>query len=838
MASNTGGRNAANSSAQHSNDHRPTQPSGLRNTQLPPDSPRNSIAASSVEEVRSDGIHPHDEAVTAHSDDSTAQAQIQEPQQPNLRTKLLGQFQKYYGTHDCGEEECTHGTVSPRPRFLRGYGSWTSYGRATPEDANGRGQDDTGNSMTDGLLGHSNGPKKTLSWLINENGIPRPRIRNLEYYIPGVNWIKQYRWQYLQGDMIAALTMASFYIPMSLSYASNLGHIPPINGLYSFVFNPLLYAFLGTCPQMVVGPEAAGSLLTGSVVREAIKAGHHPDDAMMKSAQVAGMVTGLAGSIILGAGLCRLGFLDSVLSRPFLRGFISAIGIVILIDQLIPEMGLDSAASHSDGASHGSSLDKITFIFENWGKASGITCAVGFGSFAITMVLREIKRRLQPRMNWVAYVPDRFLIVVLSAVFTWQFSWDKQGLDILGDIKAQGTPFRPHFPFAADNFKHIDDAFGTALLVALLGFFESSVAAKSLGASTTKKLKADDEDEPLQIKHVQVTANRELVALGVANVLGGTFMALPAFGGYGRSKVNASTGGRTPMSSIFLSLISVICVLFLLPYFYYIPKCVLSAMISVVAWSLIEEAPHDIHYFWRISGYSELLLMFLIFLTTFFWNLRVGIASGIGLSLLRLLRHSTRPRIQILGRDPETKEFENAEMQGELEFIPHVLIVKIPEPLTFANTGSLKDRLRKLEDYGTNDAHSAQPKTPESGQKRTIIFDIHGVTAMDPAASQVLVEIVEAYIEGGTRIVFCRIPSKRTEVWRLFNVSGLIDLCGGERHFVRTVDDALKLTEREATFGPMVPGEEEEASTQPEHDPLTASFDSADDEERRTGTGR
>lgn len=264
-------------------------------------------------------------------------------------------------------------------------------------------------------------------------------------------------------------------------------------------------------------------------------------------------------------------------------------------------------------------------------------------------------------------------------------------------------------------------------------------------------------------------------------------------------------------------------------------------MISVVAWSLIEEAPHDVLYFWKISGYSELALMFIIFLTTFFWNLRVGIAAGIGLSLLRLLRHSTRPRIQILGRDPETKEFENAEMKaGELEFIPHCLIVKIPEPLTFANTGSLKDRLRKLEDYGTNEAHPALPKVRSAEQNRNIIFDVHGVTAMDPAASQVLVEIVSAYIERGTRVIFCRVPSRRTEVWRLFDVSGLIDLCGGERHFVRTVDDALRLSEREATFGPQVPGEAGEQTPprapQPEHDELTASFDGADEEERRTGS--
>lgn len=625
--------------------------------------------------------------------------------------------------------------------------------------------------------------------------------------------------------------MASFYIPMSLSYASNLAHIPPINGLYAFVFNPLIYALLGTCPQMVVGPEAAGSLLTGQVVREAINSGHHPDKAGRKNAQVAGMVTGLAGAIILAAGLCRLGFLDSVLSRPFLRGFISAIGVVIFVDQLIPEMGLDTAAAHSASGAHGSSLDKIMFLFRHASEANKITCAVAFGAFAIVMVLREIKKRLQPRTPWVAYIPDRFIVVVLSAVFTWNFDWHKQGLDILGNIKAKGAPFQAHFPFDSENFHHVNDAFSTSFLIALLGFFESSVAAKSLGTSTgkTKKVvKADGrvEEEPEGITNVTVSANRELVALGVANMLGGLFMSIPAFGGYGRSKVNASTGGKTPMSSVFLSLITVFCVLFLLPYFYYIPvsrtplhtidhllkifaltpppsqKAVLSAMISVVAYSLIEEAPHDIHFFWTISGYSELLLMTLIFLTTFFWNLRIGIAVGIGLSLLRLLRHSTRPRIQILGRVPGTQDFENAESDPDaLEFASHCLIVKIPEPLTFANTGSLKDRLRRLEDHNSTAAHPAQPKKRKPEQyNRHLIFDIHGVTALDPAACQVLLEIVESYIERGTRVYFSRIPSRRSEVWRLMVVSGIVEVCGGEKFFLRSVGEALKMSEREETL--------------------------------------
>ena len=187
--------------------------------------------------------------------------------------------------------------------------------------------------------------------------------------------------------------MASFYIPMALSYASNLGHIPPINGLYSFVFNPLIYAFLGTCPQMVVGPEAAGSLLVGSVVRTSVDIGHSGDEDAEMHARIAGVVTGMAGAVIFVAGLTRLGFLDSVLSRPFLRGFISAIGFVILVDQLIPEMGLSEEAKRVGGVSHGSSVDKIVFLVEHVGSAHGLTTAVSFGSFAIIMVCRYVDQK-------------------------------------------------------------------------------------------------------------------------------------------------------------------------------------------------------------------------------------------------------------------------------------------------------------------------------------------------------------------------------------------------------------------------------------------------------------
>lgn len=169
---------------------------------------------------------------------------------------------------------------------------------------------------------------------------------------------------------------------------------------------------------------------------------------------------------------------------------------------------------------------------------------------------RETKSRLSKRFPSIVFIPDRFLIVVVSAILCYQLRWDKLGVEILGTVKAaNGGLFTFRWPFQPSQ---MTQGMSTSFLIALLGFFESSVAAKSLGGSDA-------------MQGIQLSANRELIALGAANLVGASFMSLPAFGGYGRSKVNRTTGGKTPMSSIFLSLISLLSILFLLPYFYYLP---------------------------------------------------------------------------------------------------------------------------------------------------------------------------------------------------------------------------------------------------------------------------
>lgn len=189
-----------------------------------------------------------------------------------------------------------------------------------------------------------------------------------------------------------------------------------------------------------------------------------------------------------------------------------------------------------------------------------------------------MKKYLEPRFPQVVYFPDRALMVVLSAILTWRFGWDKKGLDILGPAESNANGlFAFRWPFQFSHMKHVRNAMSTSFVIALLGFFESSVAAKGLG------------DGPRDgIKGMSVSANRELVALGVSNVVGGCFMALPAFGGYGRSKVNMSTGAKSPMSNILLAVITVFCIFVLLPYLHYLP--VRSTLYCVMSYQVIADA--------------------------------------------------------------------------------------------------------------------------------------------------------------------------------------------------------------------------------------------------------
>lgn len=167
---------------------------------------------------------------------------------------------------------------------------------------------------------------------VDENTV----FETLPYYLPCFSWLPEYTFNKLWGDVIAGISVASFQIPLALSYTTSIAHVPPLCGLYSLAISPFVYGILGSVPQMIVGPESAISLVVGQAV-ESITL--HKENVSL--IDISTVITFVSGTILLFSGISRFGFLGNVLSKALLRGFISSVGLVMIINSLISELKLD-----------------------------------------------------------------------------------------------------------------------------------------------------------------------------------------------------------------------------------------------------------------------------------------------------------------------------------------------------------------------------------------------------------------------------------------------------------------------------------------------------------------
>lgn len=593
-----------------------------------------------------------------------------------------------------------------------------------------------------------------------------PSISLLPYYLPCFTWIPQYTWSKFFSDLLAGISLASFQIPLALSYATSIAHVEPLSGLYSLAITPFIYAIFGSVPQMIVGPESAISIVVGQAVENLTS---HDDTISIMSISV--IITFISGLVLLIFGILRLGFLGNVLSRPLLRGFISSIGLVMVVDSLITELKLNSVLANSEKHYH-TAFGKLQFLLKYSSSHYHKPTTILSGScFTVLFVFRYIKKKYMSKHRWLVFFPEILIVIFvtisLSAKMRFKHSY---GIAIVGDFNTRGMDKLKN-PLSKTNRELIPELLNTGFLTAILGFFESTTASKTLGSTYD----------------LAVSSNRELVALGSMNIFASLFGALPAFGGYGRSKINAFSGAQTVMSGALMGAITLVTIKLLLSFIHYIPVCVLSVITTIVGLSLLEEAPSEVKFHIRCKGYDELTVFFITVLTTLFYSVEMSICIGCGYSIITIIRHSAKSRIQILGRIEGTKKFTNmdgymesndinqTQLQPTLEEIEGCLIVKIPEPLTFTNSEDLRERLHRLEQFGSVNAHPGGPGIQPYHSTQYIIFDLHGMTFMDSSAAHILFEIISGYNRRNIDVLLCRVPFNNQIRDRL-NDSGVVSL--------------------------------------------------------------
>ncbi len=521
---------------------------------------------------------------------------------------------------------------------------------------------------------------------------------NLKSILPILDWLPDYKKEWLKGDIGAGLTVGVMLIPQGMAYASIAG-MPAVYGLYASIVPIIIYALLGTSRQLAVGPVAMVSLLTATAIGSF--EGLSASDYILYAILLAFLV----GAIQFSLGLFRLGFLVNFLSHPVVSGFTSAAALIIGLSQLKSLLGIDIPRSHHINEILVNAFDKFAEI--NW-----TSFAIGVAGILIIMGIKKINKSLPSQLFAVI-----FGIAIVSIFGLGEGAYS---VKIIKDIPST----LPKFQIPLFDLEIIQLLVPMALTIALVSFMESIAVAKAI-----------------QTKHrdYKVLPNQELISLGLANVFGSFFQSFPTTGGFSRTAVNDQAGAKTGLAPLISAVLIIVTLLFLTPLFYNLPKAILASVIMVAVFGLIDykEAIH----LWK-SNRTDFFLLVITFIATLTIGIEKGISLGVILSLAMVILKTTRPHVAVLANIHGTHFYRNIVRFGEDVVLKEdLLIVRFDAQLYFANTTFFKDKLEEL--------------VAEKGEKlKIIIIDGESMNNLDSSGVHALLDVIDLYQSKGVEIAF------------------------------------------------------------------------------------
>lgn len=482
-------------------------------------------------------------------------------------------------------------------------------------------------------------------------------------YLPLSRWLKHYHRGDFISDLVAGIVVGVLLIPQGMAYAFLAG-LPPQFGLYAAIIPLIIYALLGSSRSLAVGPVAITSLMVGSTIADASASG------LADPTTIAINLSLLVGLILLVLRSLQLGSIVNFMSHSVISGFTSAAALLIAVSQIRHLTGIEIPNG-------GFITDSFAYILSNLGALNSTTLMLGILGLLTLWLVKEkliVLLKKTPTPSWliqpICRAGPMFAMIIGITIVASLGLDQKQQVAIVGVIP-EGLP--------SLNGIHIDlvlwqELVTPALLIALIGFLESVSVGTTLASRDKERI------EP----------NKELIALGAAN-LGAAFSGTyPVAGGFGRSMVNHASGARTTIASIISALMVALTVSFFTPLFFYLPKAILGAVIIMAVLPLI-----DIRAFtdsWKFNK-ADALTLFSTFIFVLVLGVELGILSGIAISFLLLLYRSSQPHIAVVGRVGNSQHFRNIE-RHEVVTDKHVLAIRVDESLYFANTRFVEDFIR------------------------------------------------------------------------------------------------------------------------------------------------
>ncbi|PSQ90881.1 MAG: sodium-independent anion transporter [Bacteroidetes bacterium QH_2_63_10] len=532
-------------------------------------------------------------------------------------------------------------------------------------------------------------------------------------------WFSKYSPDTFRDDAAAGLAVGVMLIPQAMAYAVIAG-LPPIYGLYGALVPLLIYPVFGTSRQLAIGPQALDMLILAAGLGAVVQAGTGEYVAM------AIIVTAMVGILQIAIGAMQLGFVANLLSRPVITGLTSAAALIISCSQLGSLLGVDLGNSQY--------VHVILWrLFHHLGDIH--LWSLGIGAAGVALLL------LIPR--WNQLIPEALVVVVLATGASYAFSFEAKGVSVVGSIP-MGLP---DLTLPALNPTTLKTLLPAAITLALVQFMKNV----SLG-------------RVFATRHgYTIDANKELVGIGSANLVGSFFSSIPVSGSFSRSAVNDQTGARTPLANWFTAGVIALTLLFLTPLFYYLPQPALAAIIIVAGIGLIDL--HELRNLFKARRRDGYLALFTAACTLFI-GIQEGILLGIGASVIAVLFRISRPNVAELGHVPGTRLFRDLERFDQAVRLRDIMVLRVDASFSFANAEYFKDFILEKSELEGRDV-------------KVVIVDGSSINGLDTTAIEALFSVAESLEEQGIELHFTGLIGPVREVVRRSGLHALL----GENKF-------------------------------------------------------
>ncbi|CAG9767314.1 unnamed protein product [Ceutorhynchus assimilis] len=446
--------------------------------------------------------------------------------------------------------------------------------------------------------------------------------------LPIWHFLKKYDGNTAICDLVAGFTVALTLIPQVIAYASLAG-LEPQYGLYSALCGGIVYAIFGTIPELNIAPTALLSLLTFQ----------YTNNVSFGNVRAAIMLTFFAGILELLCGILHLGFLVDFVSTPVVSAFTSAGAITIACSQIKNLFGLKYNAE--------SFIAVWKQFFWHIEEVRLWDTLLGFCCIVVLLSMRKLKDYGEPPMSneksssmckkavWFVSVGRNAMVVISCAVVAFIFKQhDYKPFSLTAQVPSGFPNFSiPIKPIEASNNT---EGIEISQMMAELGYgivvipFIAILANVGIAKAFARGKVLD--------------ASQEMIAVGLCNIAGSFFGSYPVNASFSRAAVSSASGVRTPLSGIYTGLMVIMAFTFLTPYFPYIPKATLAAVIICAVIFMVEVSITKT--IWKINK-LDMVPFVVTLISCLFVGIEIGILIGILMEVCKLLYFASRPKIII-----------------------------------------------------------------------------------------------------------------------------------------------------------------------------------------------